>query len=79
MRNLIRHDFCLSVIVGLFQKSLESYLSMFALPVHLQILGVHMAIISKLFILSYFMICFSRNLTGPLFGVSNIEGHTSFW
>ena len=58
MRNLVRHDFCLSVIVGLFHNSLESYLSMSALSVHLQILGVCMAIVSKLFILSYFFICF---------------------
>ena len=40
MRNLIRHGFCLSVIVGLFQNSLESSLSMFSLPAHLQILTI---------------------------------------
>ena len=73
------HDFCLSVMLGLFQNSLESSLSMSALPVHLCMLGVRVARFSKMFILSNFMICFSRNLTGPLFGVSNIEGHTSFW
>ena len=78
MRNLIRHDFSLSVIVGLIQNSLESSLSMSSLPVHLQILGVCVAIVSKLFILSYFFICFSRNLTGPLSGVSIVEGHSSF-
>jgi hypothetical protein len=34
VRNLIRHDFCLSVIVGLFQNSLENSLSMFSLPIY---------------------------------------------
>ena len=79
MRNLIRQDFCLSAMVGLFQNSLESSLSIFSLHVHLQILGVCMAIVPKLFILSYFFICFSRNLIGPLYGVSIMEGHSSFW
>jgi uncharacterized membrane protein YvlD (DUF360 family) len=60
VQNLIRHDFCLSVIVGLFQNSLESYLSMFSLPIHFQILGVYVVIVSKLFVLSYFLICFLR-------------------
>ena len=78
MQNLIRHDFCSSVIVGLIQISLESSLSMSPLPIHLQILGVCVAILSKLFILSHFLICFSRNLTGPLSGVSIVEGHSSF-
>ena len=78
MRNLIRRDFCLSVIVGLFQYSLESSLSLFSLHVHLEILGVCMATNSKLFILSYFLICFSRNLMGPMFGVSIMEGHSYF-
>ena len=79
MRNMIRHDFCLSVMVGLIQNSLESSLSMFSLLVHLQILGVCMALVSKLFILSYLLICFSRNLTGPFSSVSIMEGHLSFW
>ena len=79
MRNLIRHDFCLSIIVGLFQNSLESSLSMSALHVHLQMFGVCMAIVSKLFILSCFMICFSINPTRPLYGVSIMEGHSFFW
>ena len=79
VRNLIRHDFCLSVIVGLFQNSLESSFSMSSLFVHIHILGVCMAIGSKLFILSYFLICFSKNLMGPLSGVSIMESHSSFW
>ena len=52
---------------------------MFSLPIHFQILGVCVAIVSKLFVLSYFLICFSKNLTGPLSGVSIMEGHSSFW
>ena len=60
MRNLIRHDFCLSVIAGFFQNSLESSLSISLFSVHLQILGVCVAMISKLFSLSIFLICFSR-------------------
>ena len=76
---LIMRDFCLSVMVGSFQNSLESSTSMFSLHVHLQILGVCMAIVSKLFIMSYFLICLSSNLIGPLFGVSIMEGHLSFW
>jgi hypothetical protein len=84
VQNLIRHDFCLSVIVGLFQNSLESSLSTFALHVHLQMLGVCMAIISKLFILSYFMICFSRNLTGlclayPSWRAIHLFGSSKVW
>ena len=71
--------FCLSVIVGLFQNSLESSFSMSSLFVHIHILGVCMAIGSKLFILSYFLICFSKNLMGPLSGVSIMESHSSFW
>jgi hypothetical protein len=79
VRNFIRHDFCLSVILGLFQNSLESSLSMSSLPVHLQMLGVCHAKFSRIFILSKFLTCFSRNLTGPLSGVSIMEGHSSFW
>ena len=74
----MRHDFGLSVILGLFQNSLENSLLMYALLVHLLILGVYVAIFSRLFILSYFMISFSRNLTGPLSSVSIMEGHSSF-
>ena len=60
----MRHDVCLSVIVGLFQNSLESSLSMSSLFVHLQILEVCMAIVSKMFIMSYFLICFYKNSRG---------------
>ena len=38
---------------------------MSAFPVHLQMLGVWIAMISKLCSLSYFWICFSRIQTGP--------------
>ena len=75
----MRHDFCLSVISGFSQNSLESSLSMSVLPIHLCVLGVCVAIFSRLFSLSYFMICFSRNRTGPLSGTSVIEAQTSFW
>ena len=74
----MRHDFCLSVIAGFFQNSLESSLSISLFPVHLQILGVCMAMISKLFSLSNFLICFSRTLTGPLSGTSIMDGHIIF-
>ena len=37
-----------------------------------------MAKFSKLFILLIFLICYSRNLTWPLSGVSIMEGHSSF-
>ena len=56
----MRHDFCLSVIIGLFHNSLESSLSMSSLSVLLQIMGVWMAIVSKLFVWSCFFICFSN-------------------
>ena len=64
MRNLIRHDFFLSVIVGLFQNSLESSLSVFSLPIYFHILVVCVAIFSKLFVMSYFLICFLGILLG---------------
>ena len=75
----MRHDFCLSEISGLSQNSLESSLSISAFPVHLLVLGVCVAMFSKLFSLSNLIICFSRNLTGPLSGTSIIEAQTSFW
>jgi hypothetical protein len=60
VRNLIRHDFCLSVILGLFHNSLESSLSMSTLPVHLHILGVCTAKFSKLFYSIKFFDLFSK-------------------
>ena len=75
----MRHDFCLSVMAGFSQNSLESTLSMSTFSVHLQMLGVCMAMISRLFSLSYFLICFSRVRTGPLSGTSFLEGQLSFW
>ena len=63
----------------LVQYSLDSLLSMSLLAIHLSMLGKSVAIISKLYFLSYLMICFSRNLIGPLSGVSSMECHESFW
>ena len=78
VRNLIRHDFCLSVIKGFVQNSLDSSLSMSIFSVHLHVLGVCAAMTAILVSLSYFLICFSKNLTGPLSGTSSIEAQTSF-
>ena len=75
----MRHDFCLSVIEGFAQNSFDSSLSISTFSVHLQVLGVCVVMIARLFSLSYFLICFSRNLTGPLSGTSVIEAQTSFW
>ena len=75
----MRQDFCLSVIKGFSRNSFESSLSIFAFSVHLQVLGICVAMIAKLFSLSYFIICFSKNLIGPLSGTSIIEAQTSFW
>ena len=63
----------------LVQYSLDSSLSMSSLAIHLSMLRNSIAIISKLYFLSCLMICFSRNLIGPLFGVSSMECHQSFW
>ena len=38
----------------------------------------YVATISKLFFLSYLMMCFLRNLIGPLSGVSVMECYKSF-
>ena len=75
----MRHDFCLSVMEGFAQNSFDSSLSMSTIYVHLQVLGVCVAMIAMLVSLSYFLICFSMNLTGPLSGTSVIEAQTSFW
>ena len=63
----------------LVQYSFDNLLSMSALAIHLSMLGKSVAIISKLYFLSCLMRCFSRNLIGPLSGVSFIECHQSFW
>ena len=63
----------------LVQYSLDSSLSMSSLTIHLSILGNYVTITSKLYFLSCLMIYFSRNLFGPLSGVSSIECHQSFW
>ena len=78
VRNFIRHDFCLSVIKGFVQNSLDSSLSMSIFSVHLHMLGVCVAMTAILVSLSYFFICFSKNHTGPLSGTSSIEAQTSF-
>ena len=36
------------------------------LAIHLSILENYVAFTSKIFLLSYFMICFKKNLIGPL-------------
>jgi hypothetical protein len=64
---LMRHDFCLSEILGLFHTSLKSSLLMSALPVHLQILGVCVTIVHALILNRYFFpytILFSMTLKG---------------
>ena len=63
----------------LVQYSLYSSLSISSLAIHLSMLENSVAIISKLYFLSCLMICFSRNLIGPLSGVSSMECHQSFW
>ena len=63
----------------LVQYSLDNLLSMSSLAIHLSILGNSVAITSKLYFQSCLMICFSRNLIGPLFSVSSIECHQFFW
>ena len=63
----------------LVQYSLDSSLSMSSLAIHLSILENSVAIISNLYFLSCLMICFSRNLIGPLSDVSSIECYQSFW
>ena len=78
VRNLIRHDFCLSVIEGFVQNSFDNSLSMSTFSVHLHMLGVYVAMSAILVSLSYFLICFSKNLTGPLSGTSAIEAQTFF-
>ena len=52
---------------------------MSSLAIHLSILRYFVAIISKLYFLSYLMICFSRNLIGPLSSVASLECHQSSW
>ena len=63
----------------LVQYSLDSLLSMSSLAIYLSMLGNFVAIISKLYFLSYLMICFSKNLIGPLSDVSSMKCHQSFW
>ena len=75
----MRHDFCLSVIEGFAHNSVDSSLSMSTFSVHLQVLGVCVAMIAMLVSLSYFFIYFSKNMTGPLSGTYVIEAQTSFW
>ena len=76
--NFRRHVFWESVICLWVQYSLDSSLSIFSLVIHFSILEKSIAIISKLCFLLCLMICFSRNLIGPLSGVLFIEYHHSF-
>ena len=75
----MRHDFCLAVIKGFAQNSFDSSLSISTFSVHLQVLGVCVAMIAMLVSLSYLFIYFSKNMTGPLSGTYVIEAQTSFW
>ena len=64
--NLSMLVFCSSVIVWLFQKSLDVLLFVMGFIVHLWMLGKSSAIISRLFLRSYFLMYSCRHLTGPL-------------
>ena len=73
--NLIRHDFCLFVIVGFFQKSLDSTLYISSFLSHLCDWCVWSAIAARLCFLSYLRMCFLTCQMEPLFGVSCIACH----
>ena len=73
--NFTRHDICLSVIAGLFQKSFDNVLSIYVLVSHLCNWCVWDAIVVKLRWVSYLRTYFPRWRIGPLSGVSCIECH----
>jgi hypothetical protein len=56
VRNLIKHAFCLSVIMGSCQKSFDNVLSISLLSIHLCNWCVWVAIRAKLYFLSCLMI-----------------------
>ena len=78
VRNLITHVICESVIVGFFQKLVESSLSISLLPVHFSMLGKLSEIRSRLLLRSCFLKYLPKNLTGLLSGVASLEGQSSF-
>jgi hypothetical protein len=63
--NLIKHVFCLFVIVGFFHKSFDITLFVSLFLSHLYIWCVWSDIVVRLCILSYLTMCFSRYLMGP--------------
>ena len=79
VRNLTRHVFWRSVILGLCQKSFDNDLSMSLLSSHLCNWCVWVAMRAKLCCLSCLMMYFPRWRMGPLSGVSCIECHQSLW
>ena len=70
-----RQVFCEFVIFLFVQESLESLLSTSSLLIHLSMFGNCVAIVSRFVLLSCFVLCLSRNLIGPLSGVSSMECH----
>ena len=79
VRNFTRHVFYLYVMTGLFQKLFDNALSISLLSSHLCNWCVWVAIISRLYLLLYLRMYLPRCRMGPLFGVSCIECHQSFW
>ena len=79
VRNLMRHVFCESVMLGLFQKFVESSESMLASNVHFFTLGIWFSISSRLLLRSSLLRYLSRKRMGPLSGVAAMEGQSSFW
>ena len=66
VRNFIRHVFCLSVMVGLFQKSLDSALSISLLSSHLCSWCVWVAMRARLCFFVMFKDVFAKVLYGAL-------------
>ena len=60
VRNLMMDEFCLSVIEGFSENSFDNSFSISIFYVHLQVLGVCVAMIAMLFSPSYFLICFFK-------------------
>jgi hypothetical protein len=76
--NFTRHVFCLYVMVGLFQKSIDNTLFISLLSSHLYSWCVWFALIYRLCFLSYLRTYLPRCQMGPLSGVSCIKCHQSF-
>ena len=79
VRNLMRQVFCESMMVGFFQKFVESSESMFAFDVYFFTLEIWFSIGSRLLLWSSFLRYLSRKRMGPLSGVAAMEGQSSFW